>query len=359
MKQRLAIAIGGLPVGGAENMVCQLATHIDKEKFEIKVFCVGEKRDTHLEREILNAGIPVQFCNLSGHVTLKKLFTFAKELGKYGPDIIHTHIDGAIYSYLYVLTHSVKMVHTLHTAPDAEFKPWIRKLMKLLYRCNKAVLVTVSAENRKLAQSMYGLRATQVYLINNGVDVDRYYHTPHDAFTFINIGRQDINKNQELIVSALHEVLKMHDCKLVLVGDGNQHNYLIQLSEKLGIAEHVCFPGMVSDGEKYLAMADVYIQSSHREGLPLSVVEAMAASLPVISTDVGGMKDLVKDNGYLIKDNDMGELVQAMCAMIEKKVEIEQMGKASHRLAQFYSSKKMADSYCDIYSKCIPGGSGE
>lgn len=359
MKPKIAIAIGGLPIGGAENMVCQLATHINRERFEIKVFCVGEKRGTHLEQEILDAGIAIQFCNLSGRVTPKKLFTFAKELGKFAPDIIHTHIDGAIYAYFYVLTHRVKMVHTLHTAPNAEFKPWVRKLMALFYRCNKAVLVTVSAENRKLAQSMYGLKDSQIYYIDNGVDVDRYYHAPHEAFTFINIGRQDVNKNQKLIVSALHEVLKRHACKLVLVGDGNQHENLIRLAEELGIAEHVCFPGMVSDGEKYLAMADVYIQSSHREGLPLSVVEAMAASLPIISTDVGGMKDLVKGNGYLIKDDATDELVRVMCAMIERKDELEPMGKASHALAQSYSSNKMADRYCEVYAKYIPGGSGE
>lgn len=81
---------------------------------------------------------------------------------------------------------------------------------------------------------------------------------------------------------------------------------------KRGLYKVVTMPGNVSNVEDYYALADVYVQASHREALPLTTLEAMAAGLPIISTDVGGMKDIFKDNGILISDNDDTALLCAM-----------------------------------------------
>ena len=119
---------------------------------------------------------------------------------------------------------------------------------------------------------------------------------------------------------------------------------------KLGVDNAVCLPGNVPDAEKYYAIADVYVQTSHREAMPLSILEAMAAGLPIISTDVGGVRDVVNQNGILIADNDIQGLLNAITAIIElDENERVVYSKKSIELVQDYSSKKMANEYYKIY----------
>lgn len=356
MKTKIAVVCDGLRIGGAENMVCQLVTHIDREKYEIAVFCIGRERKTFLEDEIRQKRIPLKICGIEGRVTPAKLKRFYNLLREFQPDIIHTHISGAIYSLPYAVLRKKKIIHTLHTSPKAEFKPWFRKIMRHLYCRGMAMLVAVSEENQKLAMEMYRLDDDKVLFINNGVNIEKYYHTSHAEFTYINVGRQDENKNQQLILYAFRKLIDRGiRSKLILVGDGNQHEKLKQLVCELNLTGYVEMPGMVSDCETYLAASDIYVQSSRREGLPLSVVEAMAAKLPVVSTDVGGMKDLVQENGLLVESDSCDALAEAMYSMAMKRDCLEQYAMKSYLMAKEYSSAKMAEKYCMAYERVLKG----
>lgn len=351
-KKKIAVVCGALSIGGAENMICELICNLDPEKYDLVLYCLGSPQNTYLERKIAQMGIQTVFCSLSGKVTPAKLYRFSRLLSQFHPDVIHTHISGAIYALPYILIHPVKHIHTLHTAPDKEFSRPVRKLLVQLYKSGKSTLVTVSEENRELAQKAYHLRKTEVECINNGVDTDRYYQKKHHDFTFINVGRQDQNKNQKIIIEAFQDLIQDYpEIRLILVGDGNQHENLMTEVSRLHLDQSVHFPGLVSNTEDYLAEADVYIQSSHVEGLPLSVIEAMAASLPVISTRVGGIPDVIQDNGILIEDNCVEELRQAMQKMIDHRELCKAMGSRSKTLSEKYSSKYMAASYGSLYDR--------
>ena len=191
--------------------------------------------------------------------------------------------------------------------------------------------------------------------VNNGIDLNRFYRKQHEDFTFINVARQDENKNQIAILKAFTELYEENkQIKLYLVGGGPCHNMLQQEISKLGLDKVVTMPGNVSNVEGYYALADVYVQASHREALPLTTLEAMAAGLPIISTDVGGMKDIVKDNGILIPDNDDNALLCAMKKLLEcEDSEVELLEKSSRKIVQDYSSNEMAKKYGEIYSELL------
>ena len=171
---------------------------------------------------------------------------------------------------------------------------------------------------------------------------------------FINVSRQDVNKNQILAIRAFSDVYKqVPNAKLVLVGDGNQHDALCKAAVDLNLSDVIDLVGESSEVEQFLADADVYISTSHREGLPLSMIEAMASKLPIISSDVGGISDLIDGNGLLFKDDDKETFVKCMITLAKDKELRKEMGDKSYDIVKSFDVSKCAEKYQEIYDCCM------
>lgn len=344
--------LGPIVVGGCENMVYELGKALDPQKVDNMVISIGSRTGNPLEKKIDDAGIDIVYSECKGTVTLSKLLKVYKIMKSFKPDVLHAHMSGVVYSLPWLLTHRCKMVVTAHTTPNLAFNPRVTKILKILARLGKVVMVGVSEENANLMRSYYQLSDDQVKWVNNGIDVSRYYKKDHSNITFVHIGRLDENKNQQLIINCFAKVYELHpDARLILCGDGPTREKLEDMVQAVGLHEVVQFTGNVSNVQDYLAISDIYLQSSHREGLPLSVVEAMASALPVISTNVGGMKNIVKDNGFLIEDNNEKSYMDAMIKLYENVNLRNSMGLRSREMTSSFSSASMADSYTKIYTK--------
>ena len=103
--------------------------------------------------------------------------------------------------------------------------------------------------------------------------------------------------------------------------------------------------------ENYLCNADIFVMSSLYEGVPLSILEAMAAGLPVVSTDVGGIKDIVTDNGILVPSEDSLAMEEAILKLINNPSLREEKGKKSLLNVQKYDVKNIAEQYTKLYMK--------
>ena len=215
-------------------------------------------------------------------------------------------------------------------------------------------LVAVSEENKRLADQYFKLKVPCEF-VNNGVDLKRFYHKEHELFTFINVARQDDNKNQKILIEAFKKVHEIYsNTKLILVGDGPNHEMLQALCGELGVQDDVLFTGNIANAEDYYAISDVYVQTSHREALPMSILEAMAAGLPIISTNVGGIKDVVKQNGYLIDDGDDDALLETMMLLHNMTTANEnRLSDQSKILVDGFSAGKMAKKYEDIFMSIL------
>lgn len=346
--------VGAFVMGGAENMVYELAKAYSPEEVNSLVISISNRRGTYLEKKIDDANIRVVYAGCSGTVTPLKLYKVYKIIKEFKPNIIHAHMSGVVYSLPWVLTHRCKMIVTAHTTPKEAFNSRVTKILKFLASLNKVVMVGVSEENAQLMKEYYNLDDQHVKSVNNGVDVSRYYKKDHEQFTFVHVGRQDENKNQSLIIRCFSKVLDRYpNTKLILCGNGPLRDQLETLVKNLGIEKAVLFTGNVSNVQDYLSVSDVYLQSSHREGLPLSVVEGMASSLPIISTNVGGLKNVVKENGFLISDNDENEYLRAMMEIRKNEELRKKMGNISLEMTSPFSSSSMARKYVEIYKDNI------
>lgn len=352
MQKTLLIIIDNLLIGGGQTVVLELVKNLDCSKYKVVVLCYGVKRDTSIEKE-LEELCTVKYLNIKGKIGFSDMVYVLKKISEIDPDIIHAHLGGVTFGIPWSIIHKRPIVITAHTIPEKAFSKMNEMQLRLALKTKKVKLVAVSEENCSKCKEYFKIDNKKCRFVNNGVDSHKYYIVPHDGFNFINVATHNENKNQQLIIKAFAALCEKYDnIKLILVGDGPTHDMLMKLAADLGIGNKVIFPGLVSNPEKYYQDADVYIQSSHREAMPMSVLQAMMANMPIISTNVGGLVDVVKENGILINDNDTQVLCESMESLITMDYEKRNfMKEQSRKIAMKYSSEAMALSYMNIYNE--------
>lgn len=350
MKKRLVILLGGFAIGGAEHMVYELVKHINRERYNVTVLCYMPKQNTALESQVEKI-CQVLYLNETGTIKPSAILKALRALRKLRPDVVHAHLGGSGFGAIWAFLTGKHFVVTAHTKPEKAFSSKIEKFVRLALKRENTTLVGVSEENKILLKQYFNVDDHKLCCVNNGVDLGRFRREAHEGFTLINVARQDENKNQAVLLRCFAQLYKQDNTvKLLLLGDGPMHEKLKKQAEEWGLSEAVTFTGNVSNTEDYYAVSDLYVQTSHREAMPLSVLEAMAAGLPIISTDVGGLKDVVQDNGILVPDNNEEALYQAIMKIYSQSPEeAKRMEKASHRIVQAYSSEAMACAYEIIY----------
>lgn len=349
---KIAMVVPELVTGGAETMAVRLASALTKDGCALKLFCIGKNNNGNLNKQLMNNR--VQTVYISGKNRMEKVLTLYFELKKYKPDVVHGHIAATLYALPWILLNRRKCLHTVHTRPDMEFSSKTQKIMKRLVKRGKVVLCAVSKENQKIASEFYGIDISKVRYVNNPVVISHYRKEKKQSeqLKLINVSRQDINKNQILILKAMCILVKqLPNVHLVLVGDGNQHDKLVRYAKEHGLERYVTFTGQIDDAVDYLAASDIYISSSHREALPLSILEAMASRLPIVTTNVGGIPDLMKGNGLLFEDDNYEQLSAEIIKLHNNPALISEMGEMSYKIVKEFDVSKCASMYKKIYAE--------
>lgn len=354
---KVAVIVRYFGSGGAENMVAHILSHMDLKRFNVHVYCVyGSPQNNNLEREIQSHGVKITWIGKNLGFSLAAVRKLNSELDKFSPNVIHTHLSSIVYAALWVLTHKSGMIHTLHSVPELENRNLVRRLISTqLFRSGKAVPVAVSNSLKIRTAAFYGIPESKVETVYNPVDTSRFYHVnikEEHEITFIHVGRLTQVKNQTLLLKAFADLYeKGIAAKLVILGSGDMEPILKKQAEELGIIDSVSFEGYKPNVEEYLATADVFVLPSNYEGLPLSVLEAMAAGLPVVATNVGGVADIVTDNGLLVPADDQQALSAAMVRMALDQKFRNVCGQRSLVKSKQYDTQHIAEQYGVLYTK--------
>jgi glycosyltransferase involved in cell wall biosynthesis len=351
-KTNVVTVINNLDMGGAQHVVYELINNINPEECKMVIICTdGRRKDSLLEQEMVAEGHNIIFLRWHRYIKMFELYLILQKLK---PNIIHAHQSGILASF-WCLINNVHLVTTIHTSPQMTFLWWPERILfklSLLFHLN--TIVAISQFNLYIIKSYWKLNNKYARYINNGINIEQYTKKDHEIFAFINVSRQDKNKNQVLILKALSILYKENTnipMRLYLIGGGIMHEYLKEKAIELEIEHLVIFTGYILSPIDYLAISDVYISSSYREGLSLSVLEAMATKLPIIATDAGGVKELAKDNGILIENNDAVGLYHAMKELRDNKSLRDIKSHKSFEMVQQFSSKRMADNYVKLYKE--------
>lgn len=354
-KQKVMIIVSNLKIAGAQKMVEQLALAMNKDRYEPYIICLSTPCNSSIEKKILAKDIPIVFLNKKFGFRIKMFFKIAFYVKKIRPSIIHTHVTSWIYTFPIAWLKKICILHTIHSRPNRqEGNILARKLITFLYHRHIIIPVAISNEIKKEAVQLYKLSNDEVEMIVNPVDYVSFSKVEkknHEGVVYVNVARFDEVKNQIFMIKAFAKAYRSNSqIRLVLAGEGKLMEEAKQLSRSLGIDNAVRFMGNVDNVPELFSICDVFVLPSLTEGLPVSMLEAEAAGLPIIASRVGGIPDIFNNNGYLIEVNDENALINSILMLTNPEIRVEK-SRNSKEIAKKYSADKVARKYEELYKK--------
>ncbi len=329
---------------GTARHVADLAAGLHERGVDVTVACPDEGV---LPRRLERDRVPYRVLPMSREIRpLSDLIAFVRLLlliRRIRPDVLHLHSSkaGFLGRIAGRLAGAGVVVFTPHCWSFQSATGRKRRFYLALERFASRfadMTVTVSDQERREAIEEGVLTADRVRVIPNGVgpsDFEAARSTRQDI-PFVSVGRLDEQKGYSYLLQALADLSSGEpDARLSIVGDGSLRGQLEHEAAALGVSDRVTFEGERTDVGSYLRRARTFVLSSLWEGLPYTIIEAMAAGLPVICTDVGGCRELVEDGrtGFVVPPRDPGALAAAMRRLLHDDAMRAAMGAAGFERA--------------------------
>jgi len=339
-------------VGGAEKVILDLMLHLDKERFNPSVIALAKFDD--MLGEYLNHGLKAEKMDMDK--TPQEFFRVFRYLDRYIKeneiDILHAHLFHPLpfATLLKLKNPSLKLVFTSHnTDIGGKFAVTFTRLLKNL-RDTDIVF------SKDMITPMYKKGAE---VIANGVNIEKFKETAekNTPFTFLSVGTIRDQKNQIFLVECAKQLkAKGYNFVIDIAGGGEENRALIDEIQqeiiKQDVADCVRMLGARSDIPDLLKTAHCMVLPSHYEGLPIVLLEAGAAQLPVISTPVGAIPTLINEsNGYLAP---IEQFIDTMDQVYSNYEAAKEKGKAlSDKINQSYSIDSMAKAHGKLYTSLL------
>jgi glycosyltransferase involved in cell wall biosynthesis len=362
---RVAHLIYSPVVGGSEMIAAEICSHLDRSIFEPIVLFMYEGQG--LMPGILSAHNVATY-NLK-QTRIKRLlgpFLSVNALARLRIDILHVHhIPNWLHIWRPARIAKIPVVvlteHAKYSISHSE------KLQDASRRAAKSVdcFTTVSKDLKNYFINELGISEEAIIVIPNGIDTFRFAPGPRtqtltgllpekfDGEILLSVGRLTEAKDQLTLLSAMEMLKKQgRNIYLIIVGDGEMQERLEMEITQKELTNCVRLLGIRSDVDKLLPGADAFVLSSKREGFPMSILEAMAAGLPVIATNVGGIPEVIKDgeNGILVPPQDKVSLANAICRVLDDhKLAASLGGKARLTIEENYSLPAVTKAYEKVY----------
>jgi 1,2-diacylglycerol 3-alpha-glucosyltransferase len=373
-------------INGVSTSVAMLETALKKQGHQVYIVTVNnEKMQYKYENEdhiIRIPGVPIGIYDyrLTGAYPLKAV----GKIRKWNLDVIHSQTEFGVGTFARIVAKqfNIPLVHTYHTMYEdyvhyitkGYFNATSKKIVEYLtnFYCDQTVneLIVPTKKTYDLFKKKYHY-ARNVHIIPTGIEVERFYKesfkpnelleirnkigVSKDQFTILFVGRLGKEKSIEVLIEAQKDLAKKYNSKLIIVGDGPDMGYYQDMTRKLNIENNVVFTGKVpwTEVTKYYQLADVFATASRSETQGLTVIEAMAASLPVVAVDDESFRNVVVDglNGYLFDTKK--EYKNYVESFINDPKKLKQFSKQARINADQYSSKYFAERVLDVYQKAI------
>ncbi|MEM3658414.1 MAG: glycosyltransferase family 4 protein [Candidatus Hadarchaeum sp.] len=366
--------------GGAERFTLSLARHLDTSKFN-PIVCALWRVNTASEernlRELLSHGVETfVFADWNDADPLKSFWvafvSLWKFAGRYDIHIFHSHsqFGDIMLPYLKLFRSTHFIVRTIHDGYPIEWKkrPLRRALLtNFLYPIAFDAEIGVNNHivarlNQRLLAKVLRRRAMCIY---NAIDLDRFKDlnferqvlrgslgVKPEEFLIGSIGRLVPGKGFDIFIAAVPEVISsVPQARFLLIGDGQDADFLQRLAHQLGVEDRVIFAGARSDAEHLLRCMDLFVLPSLWEGLPTTILESMAAGIPVVVSDIPGNTTLVQDqvNGWVIPPNNASALARAIVTALQNPHLCREFAQNARRVVERFSISEVTKEYEKLY----------
>jgi glycosyltransferase involved in cell wall biosynthesis len=365
---RVAHFISSLGIFGAENVLLSLAQY--RHQKNLPVFVIGIEHRSQAGQVLMQKaqalGIPTCSLKSSSRFDLKLIHNLRKSLQDNHIEVLHTHnYKSTLIGWLAARPLNIALVATVHGYTDMNGKV-------SLYEALDRFVLRISFDQVAVVQEklLSDMPAAKRVVIRNGIDIKKFarskeegqrirqqYHIHEDDFVIGSVGRLSPEKNQKFLLETAALIMKQNPkVKVLLVGDGSERKNLEALCKKLHIESNVVLTGIAEDVASMYQAMDVFVLSSLTEGIPLTILEAMASRVAVVATRVGGIPQIVhdKENGLLVDSQDVTALKAKIEWLMQNPQQRQTLAKAG---AVFVEQKcslgNMGRQYEQVYESAI------
>lgn len=332
-KIKILHIIKSLGRGGAEVLLPETLGIHDTNKFEFHYIYFLPWKDQMVSTIEANGGVVSCMSSKNNLQILAKVNEVVGYCREHGIVLIHSHLpwSGFLARSVHFKT-KIPVIYTEHNIQN-RYHFITRKLNKLTFNYQNLAL----GVSRDVVESIIKSISPQIPVktLLNGVNTNRFkrhetfgldmrnkYRIPADAVVVGNIAVFRKQKNLDLWIRSFEKIAKEHDHVFgMLVGAGPEKQVLKQLVRELGLKERLIFPGLQTDTIPYFSAMDIFMMSSDFEGLPIALLEAMSMGCAIVSTNAGGVKEVIQDkkDGLICETGDKKCLVKSVISLIENE----------------------------------------
>ena len=317
-------------MGGSEKVVYDIARKIDKTRFDPIIIAYEDGPIRSLYAEI---GIKTFVIVKKAKYDYFKFITqIRKVLTSEKVDIVNAHhFSPLLYSYMATRLSKIKVVYTEHSRWQIEQLSFVKKIINRIILAGTEATVAISNQIYDYYLNKLKLNRKHVFPISNGIEIEAFQITKNNKMRKkLGIAATDLiigivanirpEKNHKLLISVFSKLQRLREnVKLLIVGkdlmNGEVHSFA-QLSE---CSNKIIFLGKRDDIPELISCFDIFCLPSLYEGLPISVLEAMATCVPVVGSDVVGINEVIRHNtnGLLFPSNDRDKLLDCLLVLID------------------------------------------
>lgn len=354
--------IYSLDTGGAQRMVADLATSMAaRPQCRVTVLTYIPAPDSPLEKQIKSdPRIDFECLGLSSDKDLSIILKLRKYLRE--ADVAHIHLFPSIYlAAIANLGIGIPLVYTEHSTHNRRRDiPFLRYAEQWAYSKYKAIGCISEAVKDNLEKWIGRRDTSRIHVIPNGVDLSRFkdlkLQNPEEVFgikgtPLLMISRFTPAKDQPTLIRALRFLPE--DVYAVFAGDGPTLEECKKLAEETGVFGRTVFLGDCKDVLPLLSAAAIGVQASHWEGFGLTVVEMMAAGLPVVASDVPGLNEVASGAGLLYEASNPQSLAHNIKLLLTDPILKEDCIQSGKRKAGEYDSDSPAQAYIRLYNNFL------
>ncbi len=341
--------VDSLQVGGAQRLVTTFAHQAVHGGIDVSVVSLADISGKILAEELEEIGVPVVAFPARSLADLGRIASLVRYMRSQPFDLVHTHLSyGNTLGGLAGRLAGLPVIATLHSAGDDQTPTNVNSFssprsrietIELRFFATRVMAVGESvalAHRRRMGSKTIRVIVNAVpkpTLISTAERLARRQQILGDPEQklLISVGRFAVVKELPELISAFQKVKKLHpETKLLLIGDGSERGRVETLINELDLNQDVILLGRRGDVSDWLQSSDLYVSASSLEGLPVSILEAMAVGLPVVATEVGDVPHIVLPaTGILVPAHSPDRLAGAICALLEQPEQRQAMGKAA------------------------------
>lgn len=366
---KIAIVVSGFPprvLAGTEIATYNIATHLAKIGHEVHIIT---RLDKGLPKESLENGFYVHRFGVANRRILGFASFFINALlvlRKIKPDLVHFQsILTVLHAFLAKL--SLRKPYVIYGRGTDIYLP--SRFDRLLYRLILDSAGAVIAQTNHMKSAIRKFYHKDIFVVPNGVDIDRFSHLSrkrarlelgikNNEKALIYVGRLNPVKGVRYLVESMAIISQRdRDVRLLIVGGGEEKLTLERLTARLNLTGYVSFLGQTANEgiPEYMIASDIFVLPSLTEGFPVAILEAMAAGLPIVTTRVRGLPEIVREdeNGFLVEPKNPEQIAERVLLLLGDDSLRGRISKSNREQAKRYSWESVARSLEEIYAKVI------